>query len=557
MVIHILKTDKYEKIHHTDEHCVCPVPCKDTMYETDVTYATSSSRNSEHFLESQKADNLREKNAYAQEILQRVDHHIIEQDIHLNNEFQRTHSNVSKMMEVIKQIVNSSMSQAVEFRQTLEPRLWFHYTWGIDKVKYIIHHDFIRGYNVMEERTFDHVATGYNQVRNKFEKMLNITTDPNNSESVREIYYILIKEDLQHRITIAERAFDNITEVYEAYQTGTPILTYKTTYERRYDMAYIPLALLYHDDAFSKYYNYLVEAMNEYFICIATLLRIAEQAYINRTYVEEEYKKVIYRFEYRSRSYLFRKYLIKDRIIYKSEDLMNERIEVFQEYNSTFYNLIEEYNTTVAIIQDIILNYENKSFKYITEGLNMSTNYLNKITLLKKDVAEHITSHEMDGQLQATRNLFKDLRSRVLILNGLWLDICETYRSLWRNMLDEFTTIKFYTAINEDFHNFVNNETMRDYLAKTFDYFFHIGDDVIKTMHSSDLKILLNADFIDIDSIAKDVELEAELSDLTSKFAILNHIAPIDGKMEYAIEELQSDLQAFQHSMLVDSHFIK
>ncbi len=541
--------------------CSCTIPCLVNHYESSVSYASTSTKTTvNEFIHSKYGKVVAQKYAYAQEVRQRVDPNIIEEDTKHIEAFNDTYSTIMDTMQSIRYILNSLQSAVEHFSDAIAPKAIFHLDVALDSVKYIIHHDFIRGYDVMDERTLIHVTTGFYQLQQAFSNMLDTVTSNTSTYSTKDAVYLIIIKDLDYKANLAMRAYDNFTEIFEAYTNGTPILTYRKSYDRRYDMDFVSLELL---SAVQKdhegYHTLLMSELDKYLTSLDILKQLASDAYTNQTYDTDLYNQAISMFQSASRGYNFRKYLIKDRIIHNPEELIDNRIKHFNAFNLTFLEQVHGLKATSLSIENLINQYTMTSLQYTQQCLDESLNYLKNQTNLKKYIADCIVSKNMDIAIQNTSNLFKDLRLRGQQMNDIWNNIGETCINIWQTMISESTTQTFYAALSRDINTFENtsNPSTRYYLAKGFNFWLKMGSRNVNSTDATTLKKMLNADFVEIDMIVLQSKLQNEFASLGETFNILDLISPIDGDLAKAVRDLQRSLEKFRRSQVIDAQFMQ
>ncbi len=131
-------------------------------------------------------------------------------------------------------MVTTIIDDVKEIEKEMNVRIQFHKRWGLEKVKFTIEYDFQRGFEVINERTFEHVTANYLQLVEYIERVIQLAaSSPPDAAGYREALYLIVDQQLFDKLTLCERALDNITEVHEAFLNGKRILTYKASPNRR------------------------------------------------------------------------------------------------------------------------------------------------------------------------------------------------------------------------------------------------------------------------------------------------------------------------------------
>ena len=115
------------------------------------------------------------------------------------------------------------------------PRVWFHIVQGLKQVAFNARHSFIRGWDVMEERTLVYVTAEYYQTARRYEEMLNYSLGASADNATKHLWYFLIERDLETRLNLVERAIDNVTFLNQSYTNASAIYYFKQTPDKRYE----------------------------------------------------------------------------------------------------------------------------------------------------------------------------------------------------------------------------------------------------------------------------------------------------------------------------------
>ncbi len=132
----------------------------------------------------------------------------------------------------ITEALNESMSD-------LRMRVAFHRRWGLEKLQFAVEHNFIRGWNMMDERTFVFVTTNYQKIGDSMRYALPKIANETEGNIWRIPRFLQVESELFQREILAKRALANLSSVFSAYHNATPLLNYKVTPYNRYDLSYI------------------------------------------------------------------------------------------------------------------------------------------------------------------------------------------------------------------------------------------------------------------------------------------------------------------------------
>jgi hypothetical protein len=179
----------------------------------------------------------------------------------------------------------------------LKDRIRFHWDSGLDEVEYIMEHDFIRGWQVYEERVLDFVSSDYHNVYQSMTRTIEWMNRsiPDTDIERREAIWWSVRNDIEGRLMLISLARDNITTANNAYITGEPLLTYRATIDRRYDMSFISLELLRKGQSKQDFYfNGLTQGLIESEEALKQMIGIGEGFVYNNTFNSDDYKSARY-----------------------------------------------------------------------------------------------------------------------------------------------------------------------------------------------------------------------------------------------------------------------
>jgi hypothetical protein len=191
-----------------------------------------------------------------------------------------THSSVHEAMQGVHDALQYAQEYVQDLVDELEPRIWFHLKWGLEKVEFTIANDFTRLWDVLDERTLAHVTTGFYQDTALFRTSMNDSVY-SESQNQRETIHEINKVMWQRRKLLLQRAINNITLINAAYTTGTPDFVYKKSYERMFDKEWIPYDILTHESTRNEYFEKFERYIDLLVHRIDVLSAINDEVFLN------------------------------------------------------------------------------------------------------------------------------------------------------------------------------------------------------------------------------------------------------------------------------------
>lgn len=505
---------------------------------------------------------LRKKYHKAREIRQFVDPYIRSTDIsHAEKLLQYVDSLDHALVEIPNKLDELSSTFQKE-AYTLRKRVNFHYDRGITNVKYVIEHDFIRGWQILEERTFGHVATGFWENIASFDRVISFLKREwkNKDVDYRIMGWYGVDDQLSVRQKRAMRAQVNLTEVDEAYRTGKPLLKFLTTIDRRYDLLYIPKHLLTHEaESQLTYYTKANESLIDFIVSIDRL-REYGTLIANKTDVgNESIGEVRTDFIAAAKQINYRFFQFKTVVLMKPVELIDDIISKFLDKNATLTKEFVHFQTAVASVKVDIKRMRNVSWELVKELTEYYYKYSHTEVgrnMSKFHLAMTFNSKKMVNLYLEIQHFFTSLRSRAREIQDSAQRLRDLHIDIFQSMVNEESTKRFYAKITEDFKDFKDNNNT-DFI-RIFAYMLRIYRSTVRKMPLDVLERRLNADFIDLDLAEKTGQTMAffdeNINPETDILGLINnkdeelfvHVNHIQTLMEQYIREHDIGFQFFR-----------
>ena len=447
--------------------------------------------------------------------------------------------------------------------EKLRPRLRFHYKRGLLKLQYTVDHDFVRGFEVMDERTFSHVTSNFYQLTALFRDMVNVYNGTSNNadgpslKRLREAWYVGTLRDLRKRRHLASRALANITQVHDAFSKGRSIISFKASPGRRYDATYVWMDFLDSRNE-SNYFRKLRSYTTKFIVNVDMLLQYSDDLYMHGIlpYLTT-YHKVSSDFEKCSRSYNYYRFLYKHRVVFRAQGNVNKTVSRFTKLNETLRNSVSDVVLAIETLRSQAGVFSATSLDTVRSGVDMAAVYLRNNSALKLDLSHKLTSLAYRDDLQRLVTFFKDLRASGQGMAMMYRRFASNYIALWTNMLEERALGDFYAMVRNDVVEIVQNGTDRSHITTVLAYMSSVSSDVFAIKTRAQLNELLNADFADLNRTYKYDQLRLELAAIID---INNIVTLLGDKVDVFASTMTTfvnSLSIFQDSTIVDGAFYR
>ncbi|ESP02499.1 hypothetical protein LOTGIDRAFT_171971 [Lottia gigantea] len=378
---------------------------------------------------------------------------------------------------------------------------------------YMIEKNFMRVRDAMEERTFNFLALGFQEYVYQIETKIRQIMDPEYQDpQTRQILYLLTLNQLNGRIDLAERAFNNYTQLYDSYLTGNAVFRYKFESEHRDNNYYInpkPLLAksLNHSSYSSKYSSRVGDDINLFKQKLQNLSQILQWAYFNNTLNETELHLAGVMFIYSGR----RLFHSKSTFYYESVDypkrILEQRIADFKVLWRQYENTVNSMRQDLYVLRQSLEELKSSLFQELEIGLSLASHFFQYGNLSKMEVAEEMTSDKVYEGISNFKVFFQNIRSRGQSVFDSWASLSKMTSSIWDAVIYDEDMVSYYQYKNMSDYlrnsGDVRNETERLYsnISMINDFRVPVGNSDSVFLKSLDDFMVYLKTYIDGDKI--------------------------------------------------------
>ena len=500
---------------------------------------------------------FQEKYVNAREIQQRVNPSIRTEDKRIINTLNDTVTNLLHAFSELTSSLDYSHEKLNEVYTELSGRIKFHLDRGLEAVEFTMEHDFVRGWDVFEERAFEFVCFDFFGVAPSVKRMLNSTNVSNTTDRLtRELLYAPVQNMLDGKMELVVRADGFMNETRNAVLTGDPLLTYQITKDRRYDMSYISMDILHsgikdESENFKEYQKgsgWLREA-------IVVLKEVGQSFVESGIFNESLYEKGADRFIAGCRRYNYRLFMYEERVIEKPVEVCGDLIEDFERTNRTFETA---FSTTIRKIHECKTLLMKIQHQYINTILDISINaseYLEDRSKLKAPLCKEASN--MDDTVRLLIVSFGELRSVFRELDESMYDLRSACIDVWKGMLVEVATQKIYEHLYNDSVLFLEDENQYEFFMSHFAFMLRVSPSALRKFTPMQIIKKINGDLHEL--VLEDViaELSRLFGNMSQALDISRMLGDKDEQLLASFERLRTSLQTFQSNNEIDSRFYK
>ena len=406
----------------------------------------------DNLLHSAWSKELKKRYVYARDTEQRVEELYMNEDRRMISGLNLTVSRVSQTMNRISKVVQEIKAAVNNELETFGQKTWFHWRWGLKQLVYIARHDFLRGWEVISERSLDYVTVNYQENVAYAKDVVRRLTDPGSSlnDAARQALAVNVLGDLFQKQVVCERTLQNLTTVYNSYMTAEPLHHFKASPQRRYDRAYITIDIVTdRPDQIREYYKKIRMRLSQYLEALSEMEGIIQEALDIRVANMTQLDQVTSDFERAARSFNYYRFLFGERIARRPVELSEALMDTFIKLNYSLQSRRDEINVFLDQLT-LSLDDADTSWQDIVDLNSEALLYLKDSNMTKTNLAERFNSPSTARAVGKTRSFLSKVKSRLRDIESMLTRLELAYVLLWRNMLNEHTLDYFYGNISQD-----------------------------------------------------------------------------------------------------------
>ena len=526
-----------------------------------MSYGQTSNYDTEKLLKDDNVKNFRDKFIKARETTQRVDVNVVKRDVEKISLLHKLSNDLDGAFDTIQTSLAVMAAGLTNEIQSLRRRIDFHSDRGLGAVKYIVEHDFLRGWEVFEERAINHLTNGFFEKSDMVDNIIKQMNSSDLDEGSRHVLYLIIEKDLHAMEKQAERALEFIIETQNAYMNGEPLLTYRYTLDRRYDMNYIPDSLLRFDPKEqTRHFYELTNNTNEFIDSIKELRKSALFVSKNKVFdneTEKAYEKAQKAFINACKGFNYRRFQYKSKVVIKPLELLEERIESFESFNESLNVRFKELERIMDSISGEVEKVKSETWLKLESLVKQAVLYTEDLSTTKVDLAVNLTNRFV---YEDTRNLelfFSALRDRYRELDDAVDKLQDAMLGVWAKMLTEETTREIYQVMNKDVQAMVEDPEKREFYIKHFAYMLRVNKLTLKDATADSFYWRLNADFANMTGTDVTEQYRKHNMKYKVKYYLTSFLSDKDQEFLEAFSEVQESLKTFLDGNRVNYDFVR
>ena len=482
--------------------CECPVPCYFRLYETDISYASTSAYTLNKFLSDENKQKLSKKLLEASEVTTRYEFAKFSNIQKLNDRLKNNMKKLNQRVIInLKETVQNAIVTARERYQEIED----HFKWKDYLYKYqayILQKNFMWPRNAFEESALHIVALGYAEYIMKIEsRVRRLSSGELLDASSREMLFEDTTDLLSIRKKIIETALVYFTKLREAYDTGKQIFNYKY-YDTplSHNIPAAPKLLIKESRVHNCYAVTFGELFERYFIETIEILgfcqAVVDEAFYNKTMDESNMTECRETFRYLMRNWVFaRSVFYFDTIDWPLKQI-EKRLKNFDILWNKLRSVYDNLYLSLESLQSELLMFETGTYKKMIEISAAIDGYLND-TVTMANVSGVFTSKTFRHLVTNFDQFFQHIRSKESSVSD-WL----------RQMSDDAYKVLEVIVNDQDSWEYYNFTGKTEYLRNISDIGQNLRENytlIADLLHFSDV---INGSDSDISSVYDDLVQE-------------------------------------------------
>ncbi|XP_061184813.1 uncharacterized protein LOC133192822 [Saccostrea echinata] len=433
--------------------CSCPVSCKFRVFETDLSYGTTSDYNLRKYLSSNDTSKLAAALLKATEVTSRYEDSKISK---VKNFYTNLTTNTEQASYVYNRLVKM-VNHLMKKTNTMYKDMKRHFNFKDYLYKfqiYIMEKNFMRARDAMEERHMHIVPLAYAEFILQIEKTIRKLTDAKfQNDSFRLFLYENLMDKIDSRIEIIERVMVNYTSLKDAYNLGEKIFNYQfMDTPRDHNNPAAPKKLmkdslnhnLYANQSTERYERHLNSTVKALNLC----KNLAVVAYYYGMLNDTELGLCVEDFRHAMRNWVFARSLFYYEIIDRPKRILEEKLEHFELKWNEFQLVFQNLNQSIYSIHSENADFDEDVLKPI-ENMDRNLEQYLSANATKLDVAQVFLSNTTDSILTEFQFYFQMLKNRQTSLTD-WISRLQFIsRDIWENIINDEDSWEYYEFVNK------------------------------------------------------------------------------------------------------------
>ena len=170
----------------------CPVACKEIIFDPFISSTAISHTYVNSLLRGNYSHFLKKKLIKAREAFEHFDYEQHRRNKHIITEFTSALRQIKQAYTRIQDQTSTAMSYVTDTMNDITPRLHFHLSYTLDYIKQMIQVNFVRGWEITNERTLSRVPSKFYETISMYDKTISqLLAMSQNDEPKREVRDLL------------------------------------------------------------------------------------------------------------------------------------------------------------------------------------------------------------------------------------------------------------------------------------------------------------------------------------------------------------------------------
>ena len=515
----------------------------------------------------------------AREASQRVHQDVVRKDTKLITTFTDSVAEFTDLLQIWQGMLRNSQDLSGNLYINVSARHDFHLKMGFKEMERVVKQEFVRGWELAEERGVSSVAHNVYDVLNSFDHFLQYANRSSLTTSARETAWFSVENALQSRKMLALGSMASIKETYTAFDEAKPLLNYPPTIDERYDASYATLSVLLGSElrAVDDYYNGMTKSLRSFVDGLDALVSLG-QSFVNDSVLDTD-ALARCKVQIREAASQFSYELLRfsDRVVKGSLVRVKQESDEFEatwvKLNTAADAVLVTLTDTEAMVRGMLGFWPS-----VQAVARQAKRYLEE-PLQRKTQLAHIITTQLGSVTDAAKIYVREIRSKVRTLAEHVLHYKTAWMWFWKELsydssregpfvLGYGTLRKFYALVHEDFEKFLNAEAEEEKvklanvlhaLIKNQDYVYpriHSPDDVLN-LTKTDLWFRLNLDSYVMNIVEIFRLVDTTIRHFTEESDMLQPLGDKDQTFLKAANAVINDMEAFLEGNEIDTEFYR
>lgn len=374
----------------------------------------------------------------------------------------------------------------------------------------------------------------------------------------REYMYTNLLGHLNVKTELCDRILANLTQLYNSYIDGRPMVQYNVTPGGRYDYNLLPLQVFSDFEEDIRYeYTQLSEALARYLQDVTRMRQQLEEVYEYRRSNDAQVTETTHSFVQSAKTLHQKSQDFQSYVIYAIQDSVSEKQQSFQDFSESYEKSVNHLFGTIQQTLDNFFSPQGTKLSKLAKFLELSS-YVDSYALYGNVTKQNFMANLLSNDMQLLFTSTDEIQLEILVcLNNIFQAMTSYKNSLsalWDSMLSEASLGRFYYQLQSDVTAMQEStEPMQRFLdIFTHKSMLNIPRSNRTAVSLSEYVFRLNSDIPSLNRDVKLATIEANIETLKNQVNFRNVLVTNFHSLRQKFSNLRKNMKEFEETFFSD-----